>query len=310
MKVLVVESNAGQQNALCESLQRQNYCVERVSNGHEAITRAARELFDLVILDLMQPTESSLLVLHEIRELNRESEILILSSPEQISDRVTALIQGADDYLVKPFTCEDLEARILALAKRRSNRKNALPGSLPRYTQSLQTHHLIEGLLHLCQRDNPAIELVISETKLSDLLEEVISYLQNAATDKGIIIRRPQHKLPTLLLDARWMEHMLVNLLGLAIAKSPANSTLSFEFISRFEAGELILESSLSLAVNAGDIDKLLHCLAGPPARVSKQPVDSLALARFCADCHKLNLQGCVTDQNRLQFRISNIRVT
>jgi len=113
MKVLVVEDCAGERSFVCTCLQRRNYRVELVCDEGEAIARAAQEDFDLIILDLMQPSKSSLLLLHELRQLNRDSKILILSTPEQIVDRVTALIQGADDYLVKPFTTEDLYARIL-----------------------------------------------------------------------------------------------------------------------------------------------------------------------------------------------------
>jgi DNA-binding response OmpR family regulator len=112
MKVLVVEDCAPDRSAACKCLQRPDYRVELVCDEGEAIARAAQEVFDLIIIDLMQPSASSLLLLHEIRQLNRDSKILILSTPEQIGERVTALIQGADDYLVKPFTAAELYARV------------------------------------------------------------------------------------------------------------------------------------------------------------------------------------------------------
>jgi DNA-binding response OmpR family regulator len=113
MKVLVVEDCAEGRSAAGKFLQRRNFRVELVRDEGEAIERAAQEVYDVIILDLMQPSASSLLLLHEIRQLNRDSKILVLSTPEQIGERVTALIQGADDYLVKPFTAEELYARIL-----------------------------------------------------------------------------------------------------------------------------------------------------------------------------------------------------
>jgi DNA-binding response OmpR family regulator len=112
MKVLVVEDCAGGRSAIREFLQRRSCRVEMVCDEGEAIARAAQDLYDLIILDLMQPSASSLLLLHELRQLNRDSRILVLSTPEQIGERVTALIQGADDYLVKPFTAEELYAHI------------------------------------------------------------------------------------------------------------------------------------------------------------------------------------------------------
>ena len=70
----------------------------------EAIRRVTAISYQIIILDLKLPKESSLLVLHEVRETNREVEILMLSQQDEIHDRVTALIQGADDYLVKPVS--------------------------------------------------------------------------------------------------------------------------------------------------------------------------------------------------------------
>ena len=129
MRVLLVENADGKQSALCECLRRQDYRVELASCGREAIALASRRSFDLIVLDLNLPTESSLLVLHEIRELDRDCKILILSAPEQIRDRVTALIQGADDYLVKPISPQSLAARIESLATGRDQSADSNEGA-------------------------------------------------------------------------------------------------------------------------------------------------------------------------------------
>jgi len=112
MKVLVVVDSAKLQISLSSGLQDLGYTVDVVADGSEAIAYASSGEYDIIILDLTLPKNSSLLVLHELRESNREVEILILSQPDQIHDRVTGLIQGADDYLVKPFSIDDLHARI------------------------------------------------------------------------------------------------------------------------------------------------------------------------------------------------------
>ncbi len=119
MKVLVVEDSKKLLTPLSAELREFGYEVDVVADAAEAISYASEHSYDIIILDLMLPKESSLLVLHEIRELDREVEILILSTADQIHDRVTALIQGADDYLVKPFSFDDLHTRIQALVKRR-----------------------------------------------------------------------------------------------------------------------------------------------------------------------------------------------
>jgi DNA-binding response OmpR family regulator len=83
---------------------RAELCIESYNpfGNRSLIRRLQRRSFDSHDIEML-PSEPSLLVLHEIRELNKECEILILSNPEQIRDRVTALIQGADDYLLKPL---------------------------------------------------------------------------------------------------------------------------------------------------------------------------------------------------------------
>ena len=115
MKVLVVEHSSDSKISLCSGLESLGYAVDVVADGSEAIALASCKNYDIIILDLMLSKESSLLALHDIRELDRNVNILILSAPEQIHDRVTALIQGADDYLVKPFSIEELDASIQSL---------------------------------------------------------------------------------------------------------------------------------------------------------------------------------------------------
>ena len=110
MNVLVVENSAGQQNALCDKLQRRDHTVLQVCGQREAIARAKQTRYELIILDLGPGSSSSLLALHRMRELERDSTIIVLTTPEQIGERVTALIQGADDYLVKPVSTRQLDA--------------------------------------------------------------------------------------------------------------------------------------------------------------------------------------------------------
>ena len=119
MKVLVVEDSAKLLTSLSAELEEIGYSVDVVDDAAAAISCASDHSYDIIILDLMLPKESSLLVLHEIRELDREVEILILSTQNQIHDRVTALIQGADDYMVHPFSINDLHDRIESLVKHR-----------------------------------------------------------------------------------------------------------------------------------------------------------------------------------------------
>ena len=121
MKALVIEHSPDSKISLCAGLKSLGYAVDTVKDGIEATTFASCNNYDVIILDLILPKGSNLLVLHEIRELDCNVKILILSTPEQIHDRVTALIQGADDYLIKPVSVDDLHASIQSLLRRKAN---------------------------------------------------------------------------------------------------------------------------------------------------------------------------------------------
>jgi len=309
MKILVVEEIAGQQSAVCEILERQQHCVEQVCGGREAISRATRQSYDLIVLDLMLSSDTSLLVLHEIRELNRNCDILILSNPEQIRDRVTALIQGADDYLVKPFKPEDLYARILSLAKRRNGLAPTSRRANKGQSKTDHLNRLIENLSHQGAGDFPGIELVFSEVKLTPLLARLRSYLYESASLKGVVLRLPEPCLPTIFVDARWTEYLLVNLLGHVISQSPFNNLIALSFLANNELGELTIQSSFPIAT---DGDNLPNGVTGPyraPAPSACETTDPLSLAKFCAQRLNLPIHVDIEDRDRLQIRISNIRI-
>lgn len=228
MNVLFVEKSPQLQQRLGLGLGELGYRVDTVSSGEEALARASTHAYDLIILDLMLPQESNLLVLHEIREQDREIEILVLSTQEQIHDRVTALIQGADDYLVKPFSCDELHARIQELVHRQSTDFTPLaspddPDSqAPRYLD-----RLIANLLQLCGKEPGEIELVISEVKLAVLLRKISRALCHKAGEREVSLCLPSGRLPTLLVDAKWIEHLLTNLVFNAISRSRPGSVVN-----------------------------------------------------------------------------------
>ena len=226
MKVLVIENAIERENPLAAGLHKLGYAVDVVDNGLRAINQVSSRHYDIIILDLMLPKESSLRVLHEIRESDRDVEILILSARDQIHDRVTALIQGADDYLIKPFSFDELHARIQGLVRRKTRQKTIPARSEDRRASHRYLDSLIGNLLELCDNDGEKIELVISEVKLANLLERVGSSLAPQASYKNVRLQLPEGKLPTLLVDAKWTEHLLSNLLFNAISNSPANADI------------------------------------------------------------------------------------
>ena len=116
--MLIVEDEIKLANAVRRALELQKYTVDVAHNGTDGLDLAIGEKFDLIILDLMLPMIDGLEICRQIRKEQIHTPILILTAKGQVSDKVTGLDAGADDYLVKPFSFEELFARIRSLARR------------------------------------------------------------------------------------------------------------------------------------------------------------------------------------------------
>ena len=192
--------------------------------------------------DLTLPRDESLQILHEIRETNREVSILVLTANEQIHDRVTALIQGADDFLVTPITAVDIHARIQQLPTAGSNRQPAADRGGQRSVPAGQPDFRIGELLRDCQQGE--IEMVISEVSLTALLNRIQSGLEATALARGVYLLLPQDSLPTLLVDAGWMQHLLANLLFNALVNGKPGSCVELRVSSNRETCRIDIEAA------------------------------------------------------------------
>ena len=106
-------------------LKNSGYAVDVVGDGASAVAVVATERFDIVILDLNLPEMDGLDVLRTIRGRQDDVAVLILSARHSLTERVTGLNLGADDYMVKPFDVDELEARVRTLMRRRAGLKAA-----------------------------------------------------------------------------------------------------------------------------------------------------------------------------------------
>jgi two-component system OmpR family response regulator len=118
MRILVAEDDPSLAEGLVRSLRQAGYAVDCVKNGEEADSALEANEFDLLILDLGLPKKSGLEVLKRLRARKRTTTVLILTARDSVSDRVTGLDAGADDYLAKPFELVELQARVRALTRR------------------------------------------------------------------------------------------------------------------------------------------------------------------------------------------------
>lgn len=121
MRILVVEDEHKIAGAIRTGLQQEKYAVDVEYDADSGLGAAMNEPYDVMIIDRMLPgSMEGLDICREVRKAKIQTPILILTAKDQIRDRVSGLNAGADDYLVKPFSFEELLARVRALSRRPS----------------------------------------------------------------------------------------------------------------------------------------------------------------------------------------------
>ena len=128
-KILIVDDDVRLRRLLERFLEEQGYRVRAVENVEQMDRLLARELFNLVVLDLMLPGEDGLSACYRLREQGNQMPIIMLTAKGDESSRIQGLEQGADDYLGKPFNPRELLARIRAVLRRQAPVVPGAPGS-------------------------------------------------------------------------------------------------------------------------------------------------------------------------------------
>lgn len=122
MRLLVAEDEKDLNSVITKTLRKNHYTVDACFDGEEALSYLALTEYDAVILDIMMPKVSGLEVLKQLRGQGKRVPVLLLTARSGVSDRVSGLDAGADDYLVKPFAFDELLARIRVILRRESGR--------------------------------------------------------------------------------------------------------------------------------------------------------------------------------------------
>jgi DNA-binding response OmpR family regulator len=119
MRVLLVEDFEPLARSLAQGLRETGYAVDVARDGEEAGALAEANPYDAIVLDLMIPKVDGLTLLARLRRHGSTAAVLILTARDQLSDKVTGLDLGADDYMTKPFALDELLARLRAVIRRR-----------------------------------------------------------------------------------------------------------------------------------------------------------------------------------------------
>jgi heavy metal response regulator len=161
MRLLVVEDEKKVAGFIKRGLQEEGYAVDVASDGKTGLAMALDGVHDLILLDIHLPVMNGILVLQELRRRQVGTPVLLLTVRATIEDKVIGLDAGADDYLTKPFSFQELLARVRALLRRRSETKSAV----------LKVADLtLDPVQRLVHRGTEKIDLTTKEFALLDYL--------------------------------------------------------------------------------------------------------------------------------------------
>ena len=126
MRILVVEDEIKLANAIKRALEIKSYAVDVCYNGSDGLDLALGENYDAIILEVMLPGTDGVTVCKRIREEGKKTQILMLTARGEVKDKVLGLDSGADDYMVKPFSLEELFARLRVMLRRNTESQTTI----------------------------------------------------------------------------------------------------------------------------------------------------------------------------------------
>ena len=184
LRVLIVEDERRLAEALGQLLAEQKYSVEMVFDGQEGLDYAKSGLYDVIILDVMLPKKIGFEVVRALRQAQNATPVLMLTARDEIGDKVEGLDCGADDYMTKPFSPEELLARVRALSRRQGDVQ--LETLTHRdLTLSLSSYTLSRGAksVHLGFKEFEVLRILMSNSSQIVPKEELILKVWGAQSD-------------------------------------------------------------------------------------------------------------------------------
>jgi len=181
MRVLVVEDEKTLANLIKEGLEEENFSVDVAYDGEEGLFLAESEPYDAIILDIMLPKVDGIEILKQIRDKGIKTPVLMLTAKSSVEDKVLGLDSGADDYLTKPFSFEELLARLRAILRRAFGETDNIV-RVADLELNLNTHEVKRGgvRIELSSKEYALIEyLVLNKNKLltrSQISEHIYDY--------------------------------------------------------------------------------------------------------------------------------------
>ncbi len=182
MRILIVEDEVKLAEALSQILSRNRYTTDIATDGETGLDMALDSIYDLIILDVMLPGINGFEILRRIRKDGIRTPVLLLTAKNEICDKVCGLDLGADDYMTKPFSTEELLARIRALSRRNTEVMPDNVLSCEDISLNLSTYELFcaERSIKLGAKEMNIVEILLRAgkriTSKEDLIVKVWGY--------------------------------------------------------------------------------------------------------------------------------------
>ena len=161
MKLLIIEDDKSILNMLKRGLEEEDFIIDTAENGEDGEYLASLNHYDIIILDWMLPQKSGIEVLKSLREKNILIPVLMLTAKDTTNDKVEGLNNGADDYLAKPFSFDELLARLNAIYRR-----SALKGNNKIIVDNIE----IDFDAKVVKKDSKIVDLTAKEFELLEFL--------------------------------------------------------------------------------------------------------------------------------------------
>ncbi len=186
MRLLFAEDESDLNRILSRKLTEEGYTVDSCLNGAEALEHLLAHAYDGAILDVMMPRMDGFQVLREIRDQGIHTPVLFLTAKDAVSDRVRGLDAGASDYLIKPFSMEELLARIRALVRRPSEGQTSVlrAGDL---TMDLSRHLVSRGgeVIDLTPKEYTLLFYLMRNQNMALSREQIEDHIWNGGYEGG-----------------------------------------------------------------------------------------------------------------------------
>lgn len=180
MRILVVEDDESLNKIIKKHLTESGYAVDCCFDGEEALSYMESMQYDCIILDWMLPKRNGISVLKEYRNQGFSSPVLMLTARDSVTDRVSGLDAGADDYLVKPFVFDELLARVRAMFRRKMEIKQSIL-MLADLTMDTATHVVTRGgkQISLTSREYALLEYLLRNQGIIQTRSQISDHVWN-----------------------------------------------------------------------------------------------------------------------------------